>query len=258
VSSRTHVVTGAASGIGRATGDLLRARGHRVIGVDRVDAEICVDLATPEGRAELVDAVNHLTGGAIDAVVVAAGTAQQGATDISVNYFGAVATLVGLRPLLAGGDSPRAALVASYAVVGPVSKEVVDACLSGDEAGALAVEADDPLGFVTYASSKRALARWMRRQAVSPDWAGAAIALNAVAPGIVRTPMTAGLLADPRLSEALQEAIPMPLGGIAEPRDVAELLAFLTSDACRATTGQTIFVDGGSDCITRGDDVFGG
>ena len=101
-----------------------------------------------------------------------------------------------------------------------------------------------------------ALARWVRRQAITDDWAGAGIALNAVAPGIIRTPMTADMLADERLSEYLHSAVPMPYGGVAEPAVVAELLAFLTSADARSITGQTVFVDGGADCVMRGDDVF--
>ena len=52
--SRTYVVTGSASGIGRATTDLLTERGHRVIGVDVRDADVVADLSTAEGRSVLL------------------------------------------------------------------------------------------------------------------------------------------------------------------------------------------------------------
>jgi NAD(P)-dependent dehydrogenase (short-subunit alcohol dehydrogenase family) len=251
---RTCVVTGAASGIGQATAALLVARGHRVVTVDLHDADITVDLATDEGRQRLPAAVAEHADGAIDAVVAAAGTARQGTTDIRVNYFGAVATLAGLRPLLAAGHESRAVCIASYAVVRPNDADLVAACLAGDEETAVALPIDDP--FAVYSSSKRALARWVRKQAITEDWAGAGIALNAVAPGIVRTPMTADMLADEALSAHLHRAVPMPYGGIAEPAVVAELLAFLVSAEARSITGQTVFVDGGADCVMRGDDVF--
>ena len=110
--------------------------------------------------------------------------------------------------------------------------------------------------FAVYSSSKRALARWVRQQAPTDGWAGNAIALNAVAPGIIRTPMTADMLADEALSAHLTKAVPMPYGGIADASVVAELLAFLTSVEARSITGQTVFVDGGAGCVMRGDDVF--
>ena len=45
-----------------------------------------------------------------------------------------------------------------------------------------------------YGTTKRALALWIRRKAATPDWAGAGIPLNAIAPGVVETPMTAALI----------------------------------------------------------------
>ena len=99
--TRTYVVTGAASGIGKATSELLVERGHRVIGVDLHDANVTVDLATEQGRADLVDGVREASEGAIDAIVANAGLATPNAATVAVNYFGTLATLTGLRPLLA-------------------------------------------------------------------------------------------------------------------------------------------------------------
>ena len=252
--TRTYVITGAASGIGAATAELVASRGHRVVTVDLHHADVCVDLTTDDGRRRLVEETTHRCDGIIDALVAAAGTARQGATDVRVNYFGAVATLAGLRPLLARGSDPRAVCVASYAAIRPHDPALVAACLAGDEALATSLPMDDL--FAVYSSSKRALARWVRQQAPTDGWAGNAIALNAVAPGIIRTPMTADMLADEALSAHLTKAVPMPYGGIADASVVAELLAFLTSVEARSITGQTVFVDGGADCVMRGDDVF--
>jgi NAD(P)-dependent dehydrogenase (short-subunit alcohol dehydrogenase family) len=255
--TRTHVVTGAASGIGRATAARLRADGDRVITVDRRNADVVVDLSTVEGRSDLVEQVAELSGGAVDAVVACAGTAGRGATDLTVCYFGAVATLAGLRPLLAAGTDPRATAVVSFAVLGSVDVEMVDACLAGDEARALdrveIAEAAEPMR--TYASAKRALARWVRRQAPLVEWAGAGIAINSVGPGVVRTAMTEPLLGDPALADYLMASVPMPFGGVLPPEDVAELIATTVAPTFRGVTGQTIFIDGGSDCVRRGDDV---
>lgn len=256
---RTYVVTGAASGIGAATVDQLDAAGHRVIGVDRAGAEVDVDLATSAGRAALVEQVGAIARGAVDAVIACAGTVGRGRTDVEVDYFGAVATLDGLRPLLAAGDQPRALAVVSYAVLEAVDDQLVAACLDGDEPAA-AERADvlvgiDPLR--PYASAKRALARWVRAAAPTAGWAGAGIAVNSVGPGIVLTPMTAPLLADPGVAGALMAKVPMPLGGMLPPEDVAHLLVTMTEPGFRGVTGQTVFVDGGADCVRRGDAIWG-
>src|SRR4051812_31277292 len=73
--SRTYVITGAASGIGKATAELLTARGERVIGVDTHDADVDVDLSTPVGRSDMVARITELSGGRIDAIIANAGLA---------------------------------------------------------------------------------------------------------------------------------------------------------------------------------------
>jgi NAD(P)-dependent dehydrogenase (short-subunit alcohol dehydrogenase family) len=253
--TRTYVVTGAASGIGRATAELLSSQGHRVLDVDLRDASISADLATPAGRAAMVDAVRDASGGQIDAVVANAGVSGPDELCIRVNYFGALATLEGLRPLLAGSPAPRAVATASSSVMNPYDAALVDACLAGDEDAAVAASVGT--GYFAYPSSKRALARWIRRTAPAPDWAGAGIGLNAVAPGVVQTPMTAPLFADDAMRSVMDDAVPMPYGSYAEPSDVAQLAAFLTAPDTMRITGQVIFIDGGADALLRGDDVFG-
>ncbi|MDY7556930.1 hypothetical protein [Cryobacterium sp. 10C3] len=103
---RTSVVTGSASGIGKATKELLMERGETVIGVDIHDADVVVDLSTAAGRASLVEQVSDLSGGAVDAVLAVAGLASPTATTVAVNYFGTIATLEDLRPLLVGSAAP--------------------------------------------------------------------------------------------------------------------------------------------------------
>jgi NAD(P)-dependent dehydrogenase (short-subunit alcohol dehydrogenase family) len=257
--SRTIVVTGAASGIGAATAALLRDRGDTVIGVDLGGSDVDADLSTAEGCAAMVDAVRDRTGGRIDAVVANAGSAAQEPWIVRVNYFGAVRTLERLRPLLAGSDAPRAAITSSMASFHPTDPAIVDACLSGDEGAAVAAAEQaagrDEQGLI-YSSSKRALNRWMRSVAATDDWAGASIPINAIAPGVVVTPMTQELVGSEEGRQQLQQAVPMPLHGYAQPEDMAEVLAFLVSPVNRVMTGQVIFVDGGADVVLRGDEAF--
>lgn len=257
--TRTYVVTGAASGIGAATAALLTSQGHRVIGVDLRNADVMVDLTTHEGRAALVTHVSDLSGGRIDAIIANAGLATESTATVAVNFFGAVATLEGLRPLLAGSDAPRASATASMASLHPCDDALVDACLAHDEPAALHRAQqllDEGHGSLIYGSSKRALARWIRRTAPTPDWAGAGIPLNAVAPGVIRTPMTTQFTATEEAQKAVLAQVPMPLNGIAGPEVVANLIAFLTSVENTHLCGQVVFVDGGSDVVIRGDSTW--
>jgi len=192
---RTVVITGAAYGNCMATAALAEARGWRPVRVDLNEGDVKADLATAQGRAHLVEGVTALLGERLDAVIVCAGVTSPTPLTLKVNYFGATATLEGLRPLLTKGQSPRAVGVTSFASIMQPDAELVEACLSGDEAAALRLaEGKDPA--VYYASSKAAFARWMRRQATTVDWVRAGILLNGIAPGMVVTPMTQALVDD--------------------------------------------------------------
>jgi NAD(P)-dependent dehydrogenase (short-subunit alcohol dehydrogenase family) len=253
---RRVLVTGSASGIGAATRARLEQEGTRVMGVDLHDAEVTGDLSLPAGRAAVVETVTATTP-ALDAVVCCAGVDVRDPVTVSVNYFGVVEILTGLRPLLARGTEPRAVAVASVAALHPSADAgVVDACLDGDEPRARA-EAERALADTEprsiYAASKRALCHWVRRNAVTADWAGAGIPLNAVAPGIVRTPMVAHHLSDDARRTRLEQYVPMPLHGPAEPEHVAAPICWLAGAENVLVTGQVVFVDGGADAVLRGE-----
>src|ERR1700678_1634453 len=137
LEERTYVVTGAASGIGAALTIRLRGQGHRVIACDLREGDVAADLATANGRIALVEGVTRLTGGRIDAIVANAGGGPA-ETMLALNFFGAVATLEGLRPLLGASPAPRAVMVSSISSLGPPDGGLVDACLSLDESRASA------------------------------------------------------------------------------------------------------------------------
>lgn len=257
--SRLVAVSGSASGVGAALVALLRERGDTVIGVDRNEAEVQADLSTPDGRAAAVDAVLARTGGKLDAVVASAGLTGGDPAVVKVNFFGAVELLDGLRPALAASSAPRAAVVSSISSTQPFDAELLAACLDRDEERAVARAGQvtaDGRGSQVYSSSKVALSQWVRATSVRDDWARAGIPLNAVAPGVVLTPMTEGLFEDEAMKAVMDRAVPMPLNGYSGPEVIAKALAWFVSVDNTHATGQVLFVDGGAEAINRGSERF--
>ena len=250
----TIVVTGSAGGIGGATAARLRHAGHDVIGVDVRDAEVVADLSNAVGRAAMVEGVASRCGGVLDGVVAGAGVSNQpGELVVSINYFGAVATLESLRPMLAKGARPAAVAISSNSISTQpgVPDDVVNVCLAGDEHEAWRVVAADSSGVSTYGAAKLALARWVRRQSVTAEWIGAGIRLNAVAPGFIDTPMTAGTR---DFIMSLGEIYPIPIGRSGHPEDIAALLEFLLGPDSSFFVGSVVYADGGTDAAVRTDD----
>ncbi len=267
---RTYVVTGAASGVGAATARRLREGGDRVIACDLHRADVIADLTTAEGRGALIDGVTRLSGGRIDAIIANAGGGAP-ETLLSLNFFGAVATLQGLRPLLETSAAPRAVAVSSIAALQPPYAPIVEACLNMDEPGAIAAARSmvaaggqarpdaDPLPdkartpLALYAAAKYALQRWCRRAARQPQWAGAGIALNVVALGVFDTPAAAHILSDPASRAALGAMVPMRGAFPGRPEEAAAVLAWSVSPENSQMTGQILYADGGFECRARGD-----
>ena len=259
--ARTYVITGTGSGIGLATKNKLVALGNKVVGVDIKNAEVIADLSTPEGRKEAANKAIDMAGGTVDAVIANAGSALPIATTVSINFFGATEFISAMNSSLAKSKSPRVAITSSMASLMPNDKELVDLMLAGDERMAVAraqvlVNQGGGVEGLIYGSTKRALSRWLRRECIKDSWAKSGIPINAVGPGIVKTPMVAEMIATQEGRDGLAKAVPMPLNGYLEPENVADLLIWLTSEANSHVTGQTIYIDGGSDAVIRGDDIW--
>lgn len=257
---KTIAITGAASGIGAALSKRLQGDGHRVIGVDVQQADIVADLSTAEGRAAAIKAIQEQCGGVLDGLVPCAGLSglpnRPGSLLASLNYFGSVELLAGLRENLARAEAPAAVAISSNSTTstppGMVSEEVVEALLAGDEARARALT-DETGSIPAYPTTKTAVARWVRRNAPTAEWIGQGINLNAIAPGKTETAMVAEGRADPILGPHM-DAFPMPIGRDGQPEEIAALLAFLLGPEARFIVGSLIFIDGGTDAQARADD----
>lgn len=257
----TYVLTGSASGLGAATKKRLEDDGHRVIGVDMRDADVVADLSTGDGRATAIAKVTELAGGAIDGFVpfagVAAATGRPGNLLVAVNYFGAIELLEGLQPLLAKGENAGVVLISSNSTTSqpnwPV--ELADACLAGDEdeANRIAEGFGDMAAIQAYPATKAALAYYARTK--SAEYAAQGIRLNAIAPGLIDTPMTQEGRKDPLIGASMEQFLAtIPAGRGGRPEEVAGLVTYLLGPEASYFVGSVIFIDGGTDAAFRGKD----
>jgi NAD(P)-dependent dehydrogenase (short-subunit alcohol dehydrogenase family) len=226
-----------------------------VIGVDLHDAEITCDLGTEAGRTTAIERVTDACDGRLSALVTCAGLggkpSRPGSTVASVNYFGTVDLLVGLRPSLAAAEGAAAVAISSNSttIQPKVPADVVEACLAGNEADARRL-ADEAGSLATYPATKLAVAHWIRAAATRADWIGEGITLNALAPGLIDTALAAEQREDPFVGPLIAQ-FPIPAGRSGRPEEVAAFVAFLCGDEGRFFCGSLLFVDGGTDALLR-------
>ena len=241
------IVTGAAGGIGLATARLLHQRGARVALVD-VNGELgeaaLASFADSPGNAIFIqanlaaeDAAERVvkqtveTFGQLNGVVNSAGIQRYGNAEQTSLALWREVLDVNLTAsfLIARAALPhlRAAGGGSIVNVGSVQSHV-------SQRGALA-----------YVTSKHALLGLTRSLAV--DYAAERIRVNCVCPGTVDTPMFRWTMAqDPNPPGVLQACEQLhPVGRIAQPEEIAEVIAFLLTDAASFVTGTAIDIDGG-------------
>ena len=255
-----YAVTGSASGMGAAVVTKLTALGHRVIGVDIAGAEVPADLSNAQGRHAASRDVLAACDGRLDGAVLAAGLGPTPGAErriTEVNYFGVVDLLSAWRPALASTGRAKAVVFSSNSTttVPAVPGRAVRALLGGNPEKALRsyriFGRNAPA--MAYAASKIAVSWWVRRHAVAPDWAGAGIRLNALAPGAIMTPMLERQLATPAEAEQIQR-FPVPVGGFGDAGQLADWAVFMLSESADFLCGSVVFVDGGSDAYFRSDD----
>lgn len=254
--ARCVAISGSQSGLGLAVRQRLQAAGWAVIGIDLPGkgAEVQADLSTPEGRQAAVQGVLDRCEGTLHGLVANAGVdSPTFQLTVNVNFRGAVELLEGLRPALARAGRAGAVATVSHAVhISPgLRAAAAEALLAGHDKRAALYAGRSP--GAAYAVSKLALARWIRRQAATPEWAGEGLSLNGVCPGAIQTPLLEKDLAD-KMKGPIIRAMPMPLGAIAQPQDLAGIYEFLLSPEARYVVGQMLVTDGGVESLWRGDD----
>lgn len=225
--SLTTVVIGGASGIGLATAEDLAEHGHTVVVADLAPPPdgIAVDVTDEDGVAGLFDRVVTEHGGFTGVVNCAGVSTLSPVVDHDAAEFRRVVDVC---------------LTGAFLVLKHAGKRVVDggslltlSSLNGRQPGG---------GLVAYCAAKAGVN--MLTEVAALELASRGIRVNAVAPGLVITPLTAPAMDIPGIREDYLENT--PLGRTGEPAEIAAAIRFLLGDESRWITGESLDINGGA------------
>ena len=243
-AGKAALVTGAGSGLGEAIARRLHGEGAGVVVVD-VDASGAERVAETLGDARAFAVCADVTRAAeVDAAVDAA-LERFGALDLAVNNAG-INQPAALIADLDEADWRRVVDVNLTSVFLCLRREIAAMRANGRERGGAIVNMASALGVVgttrgaSYVATKHAVVGLTKAAAL--ECADLGIRVNAVAPGLISTPLVERVLSPAKKAEmrALH-----PLGRLGTVDEVAELALFLLSDRASFVTGSTHLVDGG-------------
>lgn len=239
---RTVLITGAATGIGRATALAFAGAGAAVV-IGDVDprAEGTAEEIVAAGGKAVFKKTDVGDSAQVKALVDRA-VAEFGSLDVAFNNAGVLPPTAPLAEQTEE-DWDRILRVDVTGVFLSMKHELAHMASVGrgvivNTASVAGLRADP--GMAPYVAAKHAVAGITKAAAL--DYATQGIRVNAIAPGLVRTPMTERWLDDPEIRERV--LADSPIGRAAEPEDIAGLVLFLASDSAGIITGAVYPIDG--------------